>query len=36
MDAFTAIIMVCVGFSLGYGVMWAYCRFFRDRKHPTR
>jgi hypothetical protein len=36
MDAITAAILVVVGFAFGYGLMWAYCRFFLDRKQPTR
>jgi hypothetical protein len=36
MDAFTALLLVVLGFALGYGAMWAYCRFIRDRKQPTR
>jgi hypothetical protein len=36
MDAFSGLILVVVGFAFGFGAMWAYCRFFLDRKHPTR
>ena len=36
MDAFTAVVLVVLGFALGYGVMWVYCHFIRDRKQPTR
>ena len=34
MDAFTAALLLAGGFILGYGVMWAYCRFFQhtDRR----
>jgi hypothetical protein len=36
MDAFTAVILIIVGFTLGFGAMWAYCHYFLDRKQPTR
>jgi SNF family Na+-dependent transporter len=36
MDAFSGLILVVAGFALGFGAMWAYCRFVLDRKQPTR
>lgn len=35
MDAFTAILLLAVGFTIGFGVMWAYCRFFRNPDQPV-
>ena len=35
MDAFTALVLIILGFALGYGAMWVYCRFFRDQKQST-
>lgn len=36
MSAFTAVIVLGAGFTIGFGAMWVYCRFFRDRKQSSR
>lgn len=35
MSAFSAILILGVGFAIGFGAMWVYCRFFRDRKQSN-
>jgi hypothetical protein len=36
MGAFSALILVILGFVIGFGAMWAYCHFILDRKQPTQ